>query len=41
MEEYNIVKYCRYCKKRFVVNKGSKKYLCDKCQKNEDKEVKK
>jgi len=33
MVDYNIVKYCRLCKKRFVVPKGeSKKNFCDVCQ---------
>ncbi|MDP2908735.1 MAG: hypothetical protein Q8N77_02920 [Nanoarchaeota archaeon] len=31
--EYNTVKYCRLCKKRFVVTKNDKwKYYCDDCQ---------
>ena len=31
--DYNLVKYCRMCKKRFVVNKSeSKKNYCDDCQ---------
>ena len=38
MVEYNIVKYCNYCKKRFVVGKGDKrKVYCDNCQKKADK----
>ena len=33
MVEYNIVKFCRLCKKRFVVSKReAKKYYCDDCQ---------
>jgi len=33
MAEYKIVKYCRMCRKRFVVNKGqSKIYYCEECQ---------
>jgi len=33
MVDYKIVKYCRWCKERFVVSKGeSKKYYCDSCQ---------
>lgn len=33
MVDYKIVKYCRLCKKRFVVSKGeSRKNYCDKCQ---------
>jgi len=34
MADYRIVKYCRMCKKRYVVDKGqSKKNYCDDCQK--------
>ncbi len=34
MVDYNIVKFCRACRKRFVVNKGENgKHYCDKCQK--------
>ena len=30
---YRIVKYCRTCRKRFLVNKGeSKKNYCDECE---------
>jgi predicted RNA-binding Zn-ribbon protein involved in translation (DUF1610 family) len=36
MVEYNIVRYCRHCKKRFVVSKGTKKYLCDECGKRQE-----
>ena len=33
MADYNIVKYCRLCKKRFVVGKSeAKKNYCDVCQ---------
>lgn len=33
MADYKIVKYCKICKKRFVVNKNeSKQYYCDDCQ---------
>jgi hypothetical protein len=33
MADYQIVKYCRACKKRFIVAKGeSKKNYCDDCQ---------
>jgi len=40
MAEYRIVKYCRLCRKRFLVNKGeSKKNYCDDCQLKLDKEV--
>jgi len=39
MAEYKIVKYCRFCKKRFVVNKGESKILfCGDCQVKMDKE---
>jgi hypothetical protein len=39
MVDYKIVKYCRSCKKRFVVNKGeSKKNFCDNCQVKFNKE---
>ena len=41
MVEYKIVKYCRLCKTRYVVNKGeSKKNYCDKCQAKFDKDNK-
>ncbi|MDP7180152.1 MAG: hypothetical protein QF824_02700 [Candidatus Woesearchaeota archaeon] len=34
MVDYNIVKFCRWCGVRFVVNKKeAKKNYCDKCQK--------
>jgi len=33
MVEYNIVKHCGLCKKRFVVNKSeSKNNFCNDCQ---------
>ncbi len=33
MVDYKIVKYCRACKKRFVVNRDeSKLNFCVKCQ---------
>jgi len=33
MVEYKIVKYCRLCKKRYVVNRGeAKKIYCVTCQ---------
>ncbi|MBS3131729.1 hypothetical protein J4212_04820 [Candidatus Woesearchaeota archaeon] len=33
MAEYNIVKFCRLCRKRYVVGKSdSKKNYCDACQ---------
>ena len=39
MVDYKIIKYCRLCRKRFVVNKGeSKKNYCDDCQLKIDKE---
>jgi len=38
MVEYNVVKYCRMCKKRFLVGKSeAKKNFCDACQKIYDK----
>ena len=37
MVDYNIIKYCRLCKIRFVVNKSeSKNNYCDDCQKKLD-----
>jgi hypothetical protein len=34
MVDYRIVKYCRNCKKRYLVHKGeNKKYLCEECYK--------
>ncbi len=34
MVDYNLVKFCRVCKKRFLVNKKeAKKNYCDSCQK--------
>ena len=39
MADYNIIKFCRACRKRFVVSKGeSKKNYCDVCQIRMDKE---
>ncbi|HJN57120.1 MAG: hypothetical protein QF436_03365 [Candidatus Woesearchaeota archaeon] len=39
MVDYNIVKHCRYCKTRFVVNKSeAKKIYCDACQVKINKE---
>jgi len=33
MVEYNIIKYCRICKKRFIVNRGESKIVfCPNCQ---------
>jgi len=41
MADYNIVKYCGLCKKRFVVNKkDARKYFCDVCQVKINKEQK-
>jgi len=38
MAEYNIVKYCRLCKKRYLVDKSEKrKHYCSKYQKIADK----
>lgn len=32
MVDYNIIKFCRLCRKRFVVNKKeAKKNYCDEC----------
>ncbi len=37
MPEYNMVKYCRICKKRYIVGKGqSAKVYCVDCQKKID-----
>jgi len=39
MVDYKIIKYCKLCNKRFVVNKGeSKKKYCEDCQLKVDKE---
>ena len=33
MVDYQIVKHCKACRKRFVVNKGdAKEYYCNDCQ---------
>ena len=41
MVEYNLVKYCISCKKRFVVKKSeSRTYYCKSCQSKIDKEKK-
>lgn len=33
MVEYKIIKFCRMCRKRFVVDRTeSKKIYCDDCQ---------
>jgi hypothetical protein len=38
MVDYNVVKKCRLCSGRFVVNKVDKrKGFCDPCQKRMDK----
>jgi len=32
MVDYKIVKYCRLCRKRYVISKGEfKKVYCDEC----------
>lgn len=42
MVEYNIVKHCGLCKKRYVINrKDAKKNYCDDCQIKINKGVKK
>jgi len=44
MINYNIVKYCGLCRKRFVVGKDqARKRFCNKCQLkiNKEMEVKK
>ena len=33
MVKYNQVKYCSFCKKRFVVESGTKAFYCSSCQK--------
>jgi hypothetical protein len=39
--DYRFVKYCRLCKKRFVVNRGERvNNYCDACIKRFNKEVK-
>ncbi len=36
MVDYNIVKFCRFCRTRFVVPKGqSMRYLCKACEAKE------
>ena len=41
MVAYKIVKFCRACRKRYVVDKGeSKKNYCDECQAKYEKEEK-
>jgi len=36
---YRIVKYCRLCRKRYLVNKGeSKKNYCEECHEKAKKE---
>lgn len=40
MVDYNIVKYCKLCKKRFVLRKGDvNKNYCDTCQQKIDNEI--
>jgi len=42
MVDYNIVKNCKICMKRFVVKKvEAKRYFCDACQSKMRKDVKK
>ena len=42
MIDYKIVKYCKECRERFVVNKGeSSVYLCPACQPKPKKKAKK
>lgn len=42
MVEYNLVKFCRLCKKRFVVKRAdAKKNYCDSCQKKYEDEKEK
>ena len=42
MIDYKIVKFCKWCRDRFLVKKGeSTIYLCPKCSKKNNKEVKK
>jgi hypothetical protein len=37
MIDYKIIKYCRFCKKKFIVRKGeSKRIYCDECQEKID-----
>ena len=39
MVDYNVVRFCRLCKKRMVFRKGEiKKRYCDECQKLIDEE---
>ncbi|MGM5481681.1 MAG: hypothetical protein ACQESE_04715 [Nanobdellota archaeon] len=39
MVEYNVVKYCSLCSKRFVVGKrDARKMYCDDCQKKVDEQ---
>lgn len=34
MVDYKVVKFCRFCTKRFVVEKGQNRAIyCDSCQK--------
>lgn len=40
MVEYKLVKFCRFCKKRMVVDKSeSKVNYCNDCQKKFGKEL--
>lgn len=41
MNDYRMVKYCRLCKKRYLINKGEKiRNYCEDCQKKFVKEGK-
>ena len=41
MVQYNLVKYCALCRKRFVVGKGESRIrYCKPCQTKVDKESK-
>ncbi|MFH0867916.1 MAG: hypothetical protein V1831_01265 [Candidatus Woesearchaeota archaeon] len=40
MVDYNIVKYCRSCRTRYVIRKGEYKNYCDDCQLKINKEQK-
>lgn len=42
MAEYRIVKYCRFCKKRMLLEKwDTKKNYCDECQARISRDMKK
>lgn len=41
MVEYNTIKFCKSCKKKFVVSRGGKwKFYCSDCQAKIDKKQK-